>query len=82
MSADDIWVRREDGKPYRRVENDGWTFMRRPEARDDEIIGIGGYYKVILASGAIVSINYAGDWTMVLAHFTEEPHDPDAPWKR
>ena len=72
MSANDIWVYRKGDKLYRRVENDGWTFMNRgPEAHDDEIIGICGHYWVILAGGARATIRYTGDWEKVVAHFTE-----------
>ena len=74
MSADDIWVYRKGDKLYRRVENDGWTFMNRgTEAHDDEIIGVGGFYQVILTGGVKASICYVGDWKTVLAHFTERP---------
>ena len=74
MSTSDIWVRREGDKLIRRVENDGWTFMNRgAEAHDQEIIGIGGYYKVIVAGGHKLPIRYVGDWETVVAHFTEPP---------
>ena len=33
MTADDIWVYRENGKFMRRVENDGWTFLNRGLSR-------------------------------------------------
>jgi hypothetical protein len=73
MTAPDVWVYREGDKLIRRQENDGWTFMNRgPEAEDQEIIGIGGYYQVIVVGGHKLPIRYCGDWATVLAHFTEE----------
>jgi hypothetical protein len=73
LSANDIWVFRQGDKLIRRVENDGWTFLNRgAEPYDEEIIGISGYYQVILAGGARVSIRYSGDWKTVVKHFTEE----------
>lgn len=73
MGALDVWIRREGDKLILRVENDGWTFLRRgPEADDQEIIGIGGYYQVILAGGHKRSLRYCGDWETVLKHFTEK----------
>lgn len=73
MSADDIWVYREGDKLIRRQENDGQTFLNRgPEAQDHEIIGIGGYYQVIVVGGVKLPIQYVGDWQTVLDHFTKE----------
>ena len=72
MTADDIWVYRENGKFMRRVENDGWTFLNRgPESQDQEIIGIGGYYQVIVVGGARKSIKFQSEWEALVANFTE-----------
>jgi hypothetical protein len=72
LSAPDVWVFRDGDKLFRREENDGWAFLNRgPEARDQEIIGIGGYYKVIVIGGERLSICYVGDWETILAHFTK-----------
>jgi hypothetical protein len=74
LSARDVWVFRDGDKLIRREENDGWTFLNRgAEAYDQEIIGIGGYYEVIVAGGDKRSIHYCGDWEKVLAHFTKAP---------
>ena len=72
MTASDVWVYAENGKLFRRVENDGWTFLNRgPEAKDTEIVGIAGPYQVILADGSKASISYSDDWVKILDHFED-----------
>jgi hypothetical protein len=35
MGSTESWLYRKDGKVYRHIENDGWSFLRRgPEASE------------------------------------------------
>jgi|GEM_PF-6727116 hypothetical protein len=73
MSASDVWVYSRGNKLIRREENDGWTYLNRgPEANEQEIIGIGGFYQVIVVGGKKLPIQYCGDWETIVAHFTKE----------